>query len=168
MILAQSIKEYSGEITHEEAQFIAEKTKSESTLENKTPEQLIENSKAGSIILKVWEQIIWCIFLMQLEYGSYTIYERGSLRIDPQYRWHKLWWKLMEQLTNTNIQKPILSITSVSSVQNTNNSLWMKNYSVSDISMTSLKEALEEGWPLHDKYKIYMNKTMQWLFDTIQ
>lgn len=156
------------EISIEQAITISVATIEECSLEEKTPEQLIQNSKAWAIVYSTWNELVWCIFLMPLMYEWTEIYERWSLRIHPCYRWNKLWAKLMKELTDIHSKKPLVSITYVESVKKANQKLLLAPHTVAQLQWTKLRSVLEEGWKLHSKYNIYMNWTMQELFKELK
>lgn len=162
---------YTTTITLEECRMIEQRVKEEIQAHGKhmldipAEELLYQSKKYWCCAVKDGEKFIWCIFLMAVEKWWITLYEYGSLFIDPAYRWQGLGYILMENIITTYTDLPIYSITNVPIVKKNNEKLHQHAYTKAMLSKEIL-EILEMPAPLLDNDIIYFNDLLHTLLQT--
>lgn len=125
---------------------------------SKTPETLYNWAKESWVVVlrKDWKPV-WFIGLMKLDLHWITLFERGSLILEKEYRNKKLWKLLIDSILRMYPNLPIYSITTEKPVMLVNTEFWLTKYLKNDLP-SSVLAVIEWIEPLLEDDVIFWNK----------
>lgn len=159
---------YTTTITLEECQAIQQRVLEENKkngkhmLEKSAEELFIQAEEFWCCIVKHWNELIWCVFLMGVEKWWITLYEWGSLFVKPWYRKQWIGQTLIEYMLKAHPTLPLYSVTNVLAVKKSNEELGQHKYTKEMIAKEIL-EMLESPVALLDNDVVYCNEILHTL-----
>jgi len=145
---------YVFELTPKELEFIVNKSESNRSLEYHDANYFQQKAASGAMLLKQWDELVGFIFEHNYIYQGEPISERWTLWVSPKLRGQKMGAFLMHSMTDKIRDKPLMSVTNVPVVQHINQTIMDFEVICPEWSFRSL---VEEWWPIHDNYRIFIN-----------
>lgn len=149
---------FTNKISDEIMTTISKRSSSQPSMYFASIDMFKERIKNGCYLLMLEGKVYGHIFAHKHQIYKYSIFERSSLWVHPDYRNKNLGLLLMHLLTERYHKDFLISIAQEPAVHRNNELLGMKHITLSEISL-ELVETLEEIGKLRDeyKYKYYVN-----------
>ena len=149
---------FTHELSEELLQTISERTRENPSMYFASVDMLKLRLQNGCYIVKKDDEIYGHIFVHRHMVHKFSVYERSSLWVHPQYRKANLGLLLMHLMTKRFVKDFLISIAQEPAVHHNNELLGMKHIALKDLS-PRIVEALEKIGKLRDelKYKYYVN-----------
>lgn len=137
---------------------ISERTRALPSMYYASKEMLQSRLQNGCYLVKNHDEVVAHIFVHKHNVYKFSVYERSSLWVHPDYRNHNIGLLLMHLVSKRFMKDFLISIALEPSVHHNNELMEMKHITLKELSIV-LVETLEKIGKLRDelKYKYYVN-----------